>query len=374
MRWLCWSLLLLLGSTAFTQTQVMPLRYELWWEEWRTLSVGTEPLSPENAPLLSRYKLPPLQAPKFFVYKFVDGERLFAVTEQDGQLVLYADTDGDNDLTDERPFGLRQKGRAQVFGPIPMRFRVEGKTVLQHIAAQFWQAEGESGLDLVIVSRRTGTILWGGKPTPVYLWDGDINGAFDESDPLVIGDEGEGELQYLAPNICVGMDEQFFRLKVLPTGEQLIVEPLQISAAKLRFQGEKLTLGLENEQGRWFLEGHNGELLTPVGEFRLLRVELTTKDNAGRVWTLSAVAAGPAAPKLVIPKEGTTLPSLTPLRVSLLWHETSAKEGEFSLEIKTANGMVVNRIMVDNRFPPEPKLRLATADGKVIDEPQFHYG
>ncbi len=103
------------------------------------------------------------------------------------------------------------------------------------------------------------------------------------------------------------------------------------------------------------------------------KVIFVSIDQQGRVWHLSANASGPAAPKLVIPKEGATLPSFEPLQISLLTNKTD--EGwEFSLELRTANGMVVRGLRVNEFLPPEPKLRLATADGKVVDEPQFHFG
>ncbi len=88
---------------------------------------------------------------------------------------------------------------------------------------------------------------------------------------------------------------------------------------------------------------------------------------------MSANAFGPAAPKLSVSESGPIL-NLEPLKVSLTWNRKD-DEIEFSLEIKTVNGMTISGVWFDGfQRPPEPKLRLIAADGKVLDEPKFHYG
>ncbi len=137
MRWIVWMMPLMLGSSLCAQSQVVKLRYELWWEEkivWYGQKL--EPTTSVNA------KLPSLTKPLFFVGKFIDGKRLFVLTTQNGQPALYADTDADNDLTDEQPFRIRQRGFTQLFGPFPMRFRINERTVIQHFGVAM-EGEGE---------------------------------------------------------------------------------------------------------------------------------------------------------------------------------------------------------------------------------------
>jgi hypothetical protein len=81
-----------------------------------------------------------LKEPLFFSWKFADGERLFVLAKEGKGFVLYVDTDGDNDLTDEQPFrcsgrSIRWQGwrpyfsRQVRFGPIPIRLRFNDQTI-----------------------------------------------------------------------------------------------------------------------------------------------------------------------------------------------------------------------------------------------------
>jgi hypothetical protein len=130
MRWMVLMLLLASCEAWAQERQVVPLRYELWWDERRFSLIGMKQTAPGDV------KLPKLVEPLFFVNPFSDDKRLFALAKEDGEFVLYADTNnGNNDLTDERPFRLQQLGSRRVFGPIPMRYQINGKTVIRHILA-----------------------------------------------------------------------------------------------------------------------------------------------------------------------------------------------------------------------------------------------
>jgi hypothetical protein len=367
MRWVM--LISLLASCAAwaQERQVVPLRYELWWDERRFWSIGLE--QKQTPP--KDVKLPQLTKPVFFVWRFADDKCLFALVKEDGEFVLYADTNCNNDLTDERPFRLRQRGGRCVFGPIPMRYRINGKPVIRHIGAEVRTlGDGRVFLYLLVASRWHGTLMWDGKPVSVVVIDSDCNGIINWEDTLIL-DEG-GEERYLSTEGQVGINGRFFRYQVAPTGEELVIEPVQVRTAIVKFQGERLTLNVANESGRWRLEGQNGELIAPVGDFFLVGIEISRKDEQGRIWRLRARAFGPAAPKFAIPETGATL-NFEPLQVSIVY-DRKGDEFEFSLDIKTANGMSLSGLTVDRRLPPEPRLRLTALGGKVVAEPQFHYG
>ncbi|MCS7187367.1 MAG: hypothetical protein RMK89_10490 [Armatimonadota bacterium] len=366
MRWLC-RLLLALCSVAWSQErQVVPLRYELWWDERVTYKFGPEQTSPGDV------KLPSLKNPFFFSHKFGDTKRIFAVAEQNGEFILFADTNGNNDLTDERPFSSRQRGYMRAFGPIPMRIQINGRTLIRYIGAEVIpQPNGEVSFHLLAASRWKGTVNWDGRTLPVTIIDANADGLVNERDSLVLGDETQR--RRLPVSGRLGIDGRFFRFHVPPTGEHLVFEAVQLKSAILKFQGEEVSLTLEGDDGQWILEGRNGQVVAPVGEFRLMNVTLFRKDEQGRKWQFSAYAFGPAAPKLLIPEAGTNL-NFEPLKVSLVWNR-KGEEIEFSLDIKTENGMSLSDLRFDGfRRPPEPKLRLVAPNGKVIAEPQFHYG
>jgi hypothetical protein len=365
MRWVM--LISLLASCAAwaQERQVVPLRYELWWDERRFSLIGMEQTAPGDV------KLPKLVEPLFFVNPLSDDKRLFALAKEDGEFVLYADTNGNNDLTDERPFRLQQRGSRLVFGPIPMRYRINGKPVIRHIGAGVMTlGDGRVFFYLLVASRWHGTLVWDGKSVSVSVIDGNCDGRIGEGDSL-IWDEG-GEERHLPAEGQVGINGRFFRYQVAPTGEELVIEPIQVRTAIVKFQGERLTLNVEDKSGRWRLEGQNGELIAPVGNFLLVGLEISRKDKQGRIWRLMANAFGPAAPKLTIPETGAVL-NFEPLQVSLVY-DRKGDEFEFSLDIKTANGMSLSGLTVDRRMPPEPRLRLTALGGKVVAEPQFHYG
>jgi hypothetical protein len=365
MRWVVLMLLLASCEAWAQERQVVPLRYELWWDEGRFSLIGMKQTAPGDV------KLPKLVEPLFFVNPFSDDKRLFALAKEGGEFVLYADTNGNNDLTDERPFRLQQIGGRRVFGPIPMRYQINGKTVIRHIGAEVTTLEdGRVFLLLFVASRWHGAFMWDGKPVSISVIDVTCDGRIGEGDSL-IWDEG-GEKRHLPAEGQVGINGRFFRYQVAPTGEELVIEPIQVRTAIVKFQGERLTLNIEDKSGHWQLEGQNGELIAPVGNFLLVGLEISRKDKQGRIWRLMANAFGPASPKLTIPETGAVL-NFEPLQVSLVY-DRKGDEFEFSLDIKTANGMSLNGLTVDRRLPPEPRLRLTALGGKVVAEPQFHYG
>ncbi len=368
MRRLIWSAMLLLCSVALAQEQqVVPLRYELWWSEREFRFVGRlEPTAPGEA------KLPPLTEPKFFTCEFGGSKRLFVLAKQDGDWALYVDTNGNNDLTDEKPFKLRQRGHNRVFGPIPMKVQVNGRTLIRYVGAEVTTAtDGSIRLYLLVASRWKGSLQWGGKTVTVTIVDEDGDGLVSEDDVL-LWDDGTGQRR-LPVWGRLGVDGHFFHFRVAPTGEQLVIEPIQVKSAVVKVQGDNVSLILEDNDGQWILEGQNGKVSAPVGEFRLVSVTLSREDGQGRKWQLRANAFGPTAPKLFVPESGTAL-NLEPLKVSLIWNR-KGNEMEFSLDIKTVNGMSISDLRFEGfQRPPEPKLRLVAASGKVIDEPKFHYG
>jgi len=367
MRWLCWALLALCSIAWAQERQVVPLRYELWWDEVIFRRANRfEQTAPGDA------KLPPFNEPRFFSCTFGGTKRLFVLAEQKGDFILLADTNGNNDLTDERPFTLRQRGYGRVFGPIPMKLQVNGRTLVRYIGVELEvKPDGEPFLFLLAASRWTGKMEWEGKTVPVTVVDGDVDGLVSEEDTLILGDEGES--RDLPPVGQIGVNGRFFRYHIPPTGEHLVFETVRVDkTATVRFDGESLRLVAEGEGGKWLLEGQNGQLIAPVGEFRLGMVELLRKDDNGRVWRLRADAYGPAAPTLKISEPEVTL-NLEPLKASLIYAR-KGDEFEFSLDLKTANGMSVRGLMVGFQLPPEPVLKLTAPDGKVIAEERFHYG
>lgn len=381
-------LLLVLCSIAWTQEQqVISLRYEVGWSEkglWGFM-LGVPRLA-ESAKL-ENVKLPSVSNVSLFAAKFVDGKRFFAVTKRQNKLVLYADTNGNNNLTDERPFEMsRQNSNAMVAGPIPMRIKLNGKTVTRHVGAMFIEIKDKrvplrSLLFLFAANRWTGKLFWEGKQIPVTVIDKNCDGVISEDDSLILGSavtKGSPILltdfkeKRLPARGQVGINGKFFRFEVSPDGEKLICEPLKVQTATVKFDGEQLMLIVEGGGKKWLLEGKEGKLITPIGEFQLLKVNLTRKDKQRQLWMVEANAFGPAAPRFSIPDSGTML-DIEPLKLSLHYAQ-KGDQCEFSLDIKTANGMSVNMLLAKGRLPPEPKLRLSSLDGKIVAESKFHYG
>jgi hypothetical protein len=365
------------------ERQVVPLRCELQDKYLDFKWLERKPTAPSDA------KLPPLKEPLFFSWKFADGERLFVLAEEGKGFVLYVDTDGDNDLTDEQPFRClwrdwRPYSPIQVrFGPIPIHLRFNDQTFTRHfgvIAIVFRDRGPDFGdfdkyrprMALYSAECWMGTILWKGELMTVMVTDTDCDGIIGEKDKIWLG-YWRKQLPFWLPAIGqIGIKGRFFRYHVEPTGKELVIEPVQVRAASLRFHGEQLQVSVFNENEEWWLEGEGGELKAPIGSFRLGIVKLSRKDAQGRLWTLLAVFPSKQVPKLEIPEEGTTL-NLEPLHINLRWDEED--DGlKFSLDITTANGMNVGMLWVDRKRPPEPKLRLTAPDGKVVAELPFHYG
>lgn len=242
MHRLIWSMILLLfGVTWAQERQVVPLHYELWWGERSFWYVGRlEPTAPGEA------KLPTLTEPKFFACKFGGSKRLFVLDRQGRDWTLYVDTNGNNDLTDEKPFKPRQRGHYRVFGPIPMKVQVNGRTLIRYVGAEVTTApDGGVRLFLLVTSRWKGNLQWNGKTVPVTVIDSDADGLVGEDDILLWGTEAEQ--RRLPVSGRLGIDGRFFRFYVVPTGEQMVIEPVQTKSTVVKVQGNDVSLTLEDD-------------------------------------------------------------------------------------------------------------------------------
>lgn len=209
MHRLIWSTILLLCGVAWAQErQVVPLRYELWWDERSFWYVGRfEPTAPGEA------KLPPLTEPKFFTCEFGGSKQLFVLAKQDGDWMIYVDTNGNNDLTEEKPLQPRQQGRYRVFGPIPMKVQVNGRTLIRYVGARVMTAlDGSVRLYLLVASQWKGNLQWDSKTVPVTVVDSDADGLVGEDDILLLGTEAEQRRFPVSAQL--GIEGRFFSASV----------------------------------------------------------------------------------------------------------------------------------------------------------------
>jgi hypothetical protein len=368
-------LLVALALGGYTGAATVDLRYVPHADEFH----GGQTLAPQEA----RGAVESLTEARTYSFRFGGGERRAAIGMRGDKQVLLIDTDGDGRLDGERAWPMQDMGYQERFGPFPMRFERQGRPLLSHyeiVRFTFDAPDEVEGGGVVEAEREYVRI------SPVGAWKADVelagqrgavavadtnaDGIVDEQDQISISFDGEAEI-WVSVGGGIGRDGQFTRLDVDPAGHRMRVQPVDIPTGEFRFVGDRIELMVRHGNASWRIDGREGRVEVPAGSVHVEYLTVHRRDIGGRSWSLTAGSFAPTEIKLA--RRGTHTLNFEPVRLQPAAQERP--EGiEFDLGARTANGMEILNVLMGDRQPPEPQLRLTADDGTVLDVQKFHYG
>jgi hypothetical protein len=310
-----------------------------------------------------------------------------------GYDLLYADANNNRDLTDDRPVHRLQRQGRPLFGPLALLVRINGHTQLYHAAVEASTRGPAAEYTLKNLGYYTGRARFGDRSYTVGLVDTNANGIygdpFRELSPeggrmgdqflVDVNDDGsfEGGMipkETLFCGKCIAVDGRFFELAMEPDGSRVRVAPAQVKLAALKADYPSFSMLLAGDHGVFPVEGRNGEIRVPEGNYRILLWSIEHRAMEG-TWRAMGGSWNGGAPEVRVNEGGgATFKLSVPLLAKVGSQPTTPGSLDFSLGLTTSSGESIADLGVDGRRPPEPILRITDEDGKEVAVLKFHYG
>jgi hypothetical protein len=313
-----------------------------------------------------------------------------------GYDLLYADTNHNRDLTDDRPVRATYRHNTATFGPLPLLIEVDGRKQLYHAMLEGQEGGPVPAYFLKSLGYYVGTARFGAKRYPVALVDFNANGLYGDpfrdfgpdpskaGDMLLVDTDGDGRFEQAGvipkETLWCGrrivVDGRFYQLAIGQDGSALHVTPAPVKLAAIGSDYPRFGLILANDDGVLPIESQNGQARVPVGNYRVLVWSIERRTESGK-WEVQGGAWGTeaGAPELTVAEGGSASFKLAaPLRAKVTAARTSPRDIDFQLSLTTASGENIGNVAVDGRQPPEPTLRLLDDQGNEVANLRFHYG
>jgi len=328
--------------------------------------------------------------------------------ERSGAGRLVADTNGDGDLSDEKPLTasaapLTWNGetiRLRRFGPIewtrePPRGRPGVRVYL------YLRPGWRPSLFMHAAEACVGEATFDGRRHRIALLDANLDGRYDSfarlspardggltpgADVLAIDRDGDGrfgedyarsggfEVQPLTRVLRVGND--YHDVRVGPDGSSIGFEKARIQTGVLEVGDPAVTLTLLSDSGVQYLAGNGGRWHLPTGEYSVWGLALRAVDSNGQDVTLQG-KAGPSARRFTIEAGRSTLLRLgQPLTVKTT---TRLRRGLLGRSVEVDFGFTGQGGEEYERWaygarPELPRVQIYDESGKLLASGKFEYG
>jgi hypothetical protein len=319
---------------------------------------------------------------------------------------LYFDSDGDGDLTNDKPISALGAGRSNAkisqlqFPRVRVSVKLDGGSYeYGFFVSAMCNQSGSNEYVLVSLtpaSYREGVLAQGSKRTKVILLDRNCNGRFDDAvtwNPG--GGVGNGDMLLVDPKPkaatgsaaldrdqnfvgkIVSLHNRFYRLEVQPSGSSLKVSPLQCSTGSVTHPKFAYSATLFNEQyGAVVANGmKNQKVLLPEGKWKLGGYTMHEGAEGGKRPTSLTAASGGGDTSVVTVSKDTpaVLPLGEPFRATVTAARTD-KGVSLSLMIVGAAGERCTGLLVKGARPPKPHFVIKDKSDKIVKEGDFEYG
>jgi hypothetical protein len=295
---------------------------------------------------------------------------------------LYIDRKGTGRLDDEAPVAAtRPEENSTAFDAVKLVFKGEDGPVTYHLSLRFLKYEdGQVNLLAEPACWYQGTVTLAGKKVPLKLYDGNVNGVFNdlsakarEGDLIQVGETKEDDAGTRALGRLLEWEGQYYALEVARDGAFVKIR----KAEGLTFgqvQVPKTISGLTavGENGQFQRRPTNGLFNLPSGSYSVRFWDINRKDAKGAAWTLSGYDYSGAIGFEAGANELASLEVGEPLRAALQASESKGSVS-FSLRLQGRYGESV-QIMRGSERPRAPQLLLAARDGSYHSTNTFEYG
>lgn len=316
--------------------------------------------------------------------------------------LLYADTNLDGSLADEKPitgeydnYGNGSGGYYHVQWPPVMFVRAgEDGPVTFHLAPQFSESGSESSSRRLYIGSAgwyEGQVMLDGKLWALALVDSDTNGRFNDTsqdtqagDVLAVRSPGKfvrppssstqgDDTHYLGK--LLEFQGKLYEVEAAEDGSSVSLRP----AGKVPFGtvrvGEMVTqVNLYGPAGQFRRTIADGKMEVPVGTYRLQSYTLQRKSDNGTLWAIENNWASGEKPFTVTAEKETDLGFGKNFQANL--SDTNPRRGgehSFSFEIRSESGSSLS-LTCNGQRPAAPKVRIRNDDESYNRTFSMEYG
>ncbi|HUX01959.1 MAG TPA: hypothetical protein VMY35_13370 [Phycisphaerae bacterium] len=333
------------------------------------------------------------EAVTYFGLPLGDGTRWFAIVAATPPK-LYADTNGNNDLSDEKAVdGADQNGMVS-FGPVTLAAGENASVQVRAMTPRAPPGVPVSFLRVLPAGGVVGDITLGGQAYRAMLVDGNLNGRYGDTcsdlrnlqaaDLLAIDLNQNGRfdmpnlestdaLETLPLTSGMKVGEAYYRIRAAADGSQIQAEKIEPTFGTLEVDVPGLTFLTLSDFGFQRIGPVDGKASVVAGKYTVLQMTLAQRDEAGAEWTLSG-RGGKGETFQILSDQTLQLQLGPPLKASVEVRQTDgATSMTFSL-IGRGEEVYAGGASKDGKMQPAPKLEILDETGKVLAIGTFAYG
>lgn len=292
---------------------------------------------------------------------------------------LFIDRNGDGRLDDEKPVDASSTDAySATFEPAKLVFKGEDGPLTYHLGLRFMRyGDDDSRLLASPGCYYSGKVAFGTKKLGITLFDGNVNGTFNDRMPnpsegdgvIVDGDKAGG--RYLGSFLEVG--DQLFDFEVARDGAFVKVNPAQgVTLGQVRVPEAISEVVVVGAPGHFIRKPAKSEFSLPAGKYQINTWTLDRKDEKGAAWKLIGSGASHAGVFEVAAGKPVTLFIGEPIVAALTATENKGVVA-FSLKLKGSLGETVDIQKGGQRDRP-PRLLLASVGGTFRATNSFEFG
>ncbi|HUW58970.1 MAG TPA: hypothetical protein VMZ92_20195 [Planctomycetota bacterium] len=391
--------LLLAGSPVLLAQGTFPLKYEDAGDDSAAVMMAGQgsAASKEKPPGLTQVPAG-LQGDVVYFAMEVGTRRYHFVLDSSTPVKLYADTDADGDLSDEKPLTVVTPESKDLPAGFPGT---------SHAVATLTNPATKKTLKIriIVLGRQimivrqagyvAGDVRLGGKSCRLAVVDGDFDGLYDRRmpwpasphergtyDSLAVDLDGNGKFELDAEGtieVCplprmIHVGDAYYSLEVAPDGSSVNLATATPEFGTLDVGTGDVKITTWSDSGVHQLSGSEGKWRLPAGGYMALMLNQTKTDKNGAKWSLSCAGnTGKLQSFQIRAGEALSIKVGPPVSVAA---ETAVRGGVayISLSMTGQGGEQYRTALKDGQQMPAPRLTIVTPKGRVLASGSFEYG
>lgn len=315
--------------------------------------------------------------------------------------VLYLDTDGDNDLSDEKGLLGRQMQASRFsgaagykFGPILIEFAGSESRLKTEVYADTYSGRQ---LNFYTPTYLAGTIRLNKATYDVAVIDGSFDGRYDKTLSIPIENVRRPECDFFAIDLnsdhifdgfsnyrlsdisplsrMIKIKDVYYSIDVADDGGFLELKKITPQFGTLDLGGADVNTLLLSDAAHQYLAGDRRQWQLPVGKYTARLLELSRTDSTAGRWAIIGYRETGKLTNFEI-HPGETLP--IKIGPPLLVKTTAEQQGNnimIGVDLEGQAGEIYGAQITRNSRPlPPPRFRLVDESGKVLASGEFKYG
>ncbi len=326
----------------------------------------------------------------------VGGKSVWAAVVGGDSPKLFVDTDGDNDLADEKPLAGKAQGSQVAFGTVELATPA-GAPV--RVALQAYMDRGKPAkprfLRMGGAGCFTGKVTLAGKTYNVAVIDSNLNGRYTDTiegkesfsrdiDAVVIDLNGDGQFAPLSLTIQpmewmplakgVKVADAYYTVTVAADGSTIELAKADPGFGTLDLGASDVEIMAFSDFGFQRIQG-GGKVPLPAGKYMPIRVSLSRTDADGAKWTLRRSSGTDKLSQLRIEAGKTCVIKLGPPLVARTDVQQRDRNVFIGLSLVGKAGTTYAAgATKNNKRQPAPTFEIIDGNEKVIHTGKFEYG